>query len=107
MLSLIVCLVILLPACSLIRETARVVIIPPIAIAAGILDLVAPGGEGPAIRDTPATLDIYGANGQRVGYAKQRSDGTVDVFRADSTRRATISPAIGGGYRVTLPGARR
>lgn len=51
-------------------------------------------------------LDIFDATGARVGYGQQRSDGSVDVFNVDGSRRATIQKDTGSGARVTTPGKR-
>jgi hypothetical protein len=53
-------------------------------------------------------LDIYDAKSKRTGYGYTRSDGSVDVFNMDGSRKATITPGPAGGpARVTTPKGKR
>lgn len=53
-------------------------------------------------------LDIYDAKSKRVGYGIQRGDGSTDIYNVDGSRKATITPGIGGQLgRITVPKGKR
>jgi hypothetical protein len=52
-------------------------------------------------------IDLYDAHSNRTGYGYVRPDGSIDVFNMNGTRRATITPGIGGRPgRIIVPGKR-
>jgi hypothetical protein len=89
------------------------------AILAGLTIACAAGGasvapasrlilpDGAALVEQGGRIDVYDAKSNRTGYGYVRGDGSVDVFNVDGSRRATITPGIGGQpARVTVPGKR-
>ena len=60
-----------------------------------------PGNPGPSSR-----IDLYDAHSNRIGYGWARPDGSVELFRPDGRRLGTITPRIGGGTNITVPGRR-
>lgn len=87
------------------------------AILAGLAVACAAGGPGVAptsrlilpdggrVVEQGGRIDLYDAKSNRTGYGYVRGDGSVDVFNTDGTRRATITPGVGGA-RITTPGKR-
>ena len=59
--------------------------------------LTAPQGE---------RVNLFDAQGNRIGYGIQRRDGSIDLFNLDGTLRGTIRKEPGGGGQVTTPGKR-
>jgi hypothetical protein len=59
--------------------------------------------RNPAIEQSelppPAPTSIYNDRGQRLGYTVPRSDGSIDIFRADGSRLGYSS----GGQLVITP----
>lgn len=101
-----------LAGCSTVRDTVNTVFIAPVAAFAWTMDQVAPLPPGPpssppavstpspgSPSSSPTSTSIYNDRGARLGYAVTRPDGSVDVYRADSSRlgysagsRTVISP---------------
>lgn len=80
--------------------------IKPVAPQAG------PGGqiilpEGGTLREEGDRADFYDARGNRTGYGVQRGAGSWDFFRTDGSRLGRLTPAIGGGSRLTISPPRR
>ncbi|MBI4560553.1 MAG: hypothetical protein HY724_00805 [Candidatus Rokubacteria bacterium] len=64
--------------------------------------LLVPGGG--TVRQEGGRVDLYDVKSNRIGYGYIRGDGSVDIFNADGTRRATITPGPGGQPgRIILP----
>ena len=87
------------------------------ALAVALLAAQAQGGEDPKAASRPPDVgritapqgervNLFDAQGNRIGYGIQRSDGSIDLFNADGTRRGTIRKDPGGGGQATTPGKR-
>ena len=64
--------------------------------------------EGGSIRLEGGRVDLYDAKSNRTGYGYVRPDGSMDVFNLDGTRRATVTPGIGGQpARIIIPHGKR
>jgi len=60
--------------------------------------------DGGTVVEQGGRLDLYDAHSNRAGYGYVRPDGSIDVFNVNGSRRATITPGIGGQpARVTVP----
>lgn len=71
-------------------------------------DLTTITPEGGTVRVEGDRLDIYDRDSRRDGYGIRRADGSWDVFNREGSRRATITPGIGGQpARVTIPQGKR
>ena len=57
------------------------------------------GGPGPSDR-----IDLYDQRSNRIGYGYTRPDGSVELFRPDGRRLGTVTPRIGGGVNLMVPG---
>jgi hypothetical protein len=90
------------------------------AVLAGLAAACAAGGpsvapasrlilpDGGTVVEQGGRLDVYDAKSNRTGYGYVRGDGSVDLFNTDGTRRATITPGIGGQpARITVPRGKR
>ncbi len=60
--------------------------------------------DGGTLRRQGDRIFLYDAKHDRSGFGYVRSDGSVDLFTADGTRKVTITPGVGGGpARVIVP----
>ena len=63
--------------------------------------------DGGTVKQQGDRVDVFDARSNRTGYGRIGPGGTVDIFNLDGSRRATITPGIGGRpARVTMPGKR-
>lgn len=101
-----------LAGCFTVRDTVNTAFIAPVAALAWTMDPVAPLPPGPpssppaistpspgSPTSSPSSTSIYNDRGRRLGYAVQRPDGSVDIFRSDSSRLGYSS----GGLTVVTP----
>jgi hypothetical protein len=75
--------------CGTHHDVLLVFLTIPFAAVANVVDggPTAPVAEARTVTLTPATaVDLFRPNGEHLGYAVQRRDGSVDVFRADGSR---------------------
>lgn len=79
------------------------IFIPPIALFAWLLQAADPLPGGPlsspptlstpaagSPSSSPSSIDIYSDRGARLGYATVHPDGSVDIYRADSSRHGVV-----------------
>lgn len=58
--------------------------------------------EGGTLRVEGDRADFYDARGNRTGYGVQWGVGSWDFLCTDGSRLGTLTPAIGGGSRLTI-----
>jgi hypothetical protein len=64
--------------------------------------------DGGTVVEQGGRVDLYDAKSNRTGYGYVRGDGSVDIFNVDGSRKATVTPGIGGQpARVTVPRGKR
>lgn len=85
-------------------------LMPSLLVAAGVINLYDSDGHraGRIVEGPGGRVDVYDARSNRTGYGYIRGDDSVDVFNVDGTRRATITPGIGGQpARIVVPRGKR
>ena len=87
------------------------------ALAVALLAAQAQGGEDAKAASRPPDVgrstapqgervNLFDAQGNRIGYGIQRSEGSIELFNLDGTRRGTIRKDSAGGGQGALPGKR-
>ena len=87
------------------------------ALAVALLAAQAQGGEDAKAASRPPDVgritapqgervNLFDAQGNRIGYGVQRSDGSIELFNLDGTRRGTIRKDAAGGGQGAPPGKR-